>query len=119
MEGVSTFDIGGRGEDIAMEWLRERGYLIVERNWRIGHYEIDIIAQHYDTLHFVEVKTRREGGWQSAYDSINDAKIRSLRRGAMAFRTIRRIPLNLQFDLIAVTWNEEGGIAIEYTENIL
>lgn len=119
MEGVSTFDIGGRGEDIAMQWLRDRGYLIVERNWRIGHYEIDIIAQHYDTLHFVEVKTRRDSGWQSAYDSINESKKRSLRRGAMAFRTIRRIQLNLQFDLIAVTVDALGNHTVEYTENII
>lgn len=119
MEGISTFDIGGRGEDIAMQWLRDRGYLIVERNWRIGHYEIDIIAQHYDTLHFVEVKTRSAGGWQSAYDSINDAKIRSLRRGAMAYRTIRRIQLNLQFDLIAITVDAFGNHTVEYTENII
>jgi putative endonuclease len=119
MEGISTFDIGGRGEDIAMQWLREHGFLIVERNWRIGHYEIDIIAQHYDTLHFVEVKTRKEGGWQTAYDSINESKIRSLRRGAMAFRTIRRIPLNLQFDLIAVIIDDHNHHTIEYTKNIL
>lgn len=118
MSGITSI-IGSRGEDIAMEWLRERGFLIVERNWRIGHYEIDIIAQHYDTLHFVEVKTRKEGGWQSAYDSIDEQKIRTLRRGAMAFRTMRRIQLELQFDLIAITWNEEGNTTIEYTENIL
>jgi putative endonuclease len=119
MNEDSTIDIGQRGEDIAMEWLRERGFLLVERNWRIGHSEIDIIAQHYDTLHFVEVKTRREGGWQSAYDSINEAKIRSLRRGAMAFRTIRRIQLNIQFDLIAVTVDPLGNHTVEYTENII
>ena len=68
MTSVSTFDIGGRGEDIAMQWLRERGFLIVERNWRVGHYEIDIIAQRYDTLHFIEVKTRKVGGWQTPYE---------------------------------------------------
>ena len=111
--------IGSRGEDIAMQWLRDRGYYIVERNWRIGHYEIDIIAQHYDTLHFVEVKTRRDSGWQSAYDSINESKKRSLRRGAMAFRAIRRIQLNLQFDLIAVTVDALGNHTVEYTENII
>lgn len=119
MEGVSTFDIGQRGEDIAMEWLRERGFLIVERNWRIGHYEIDIIAQHYDTLHFVEVKTRKAGGWQSAYDSIDQSKIRSLRRGATAFCTMRRIALQIQFDLIAVTIDQNNQTAIDYVENIL
>lgn len=118
MSGITTI-IGNRGEDIATEWLRDRGYYIVERNWRIGHYEIDIIAQHYDTLHFVEVKTRKEGGWQSAYDSIDDQKIRTLRRGAMAYRAMHRIQMELQFDLIAITWTEAGETTIEYTENIL
>ena len=118
MAGLSAI-IGEGGEDAAMEWLRERGYYIVERNWRVGRYEIDIIAEHYDTLHFIEVKTRKEGGWQRAYDSIDDQKIRTLRRGAMAYRAMHGIVLELQFDLIAVTWNEEGAIAIEYTENIL
>ena len=118
MAGLSAI-IGQGGEDVAMEWLRGRDYYIVERNWRVGHYEIDIIAEHYDTLHFIEVKTRKEGGWQTAYDSIDDQKIRTLRRGAMAYRAMHRIGMELQFDLIAVTWNDEGEIAIEYTENIL
>ena len=111
--------IGCIGEDAAMEWLREHGYYIVERNWRIGHYEIDIIAQRYDTLHFVEVKTRKLGGWQSAYDSINDQKIRTLRRGAQAYRTIYRTPLEIEFDLVAVTIDDHNNTVIELTENIL
>ena len=116
---ISTIEIGKRGEDAAVAWLRERGYLIVERNWRIGHYEIDIIAQRYDTLHFVEVKTRKLGGWQSAYDSINDQKIRTLRRGAQAYRTIYRTPLEIEFDLVAVTIDDHTNTVIELTENIL
>lgn len=116
---MTSIEIGAKGEEAATAWLRERGYYIVERNWRVGHYEIDIIAQRFDTLHFVEVKTRKLGGWQSAYDSINDQKIRTLRRGAMAYRAIHRSPLELQFDLIAVTIDDHGHYAIEYTENIL
>ncbi|MBP3547104.1 MAG: YraN family protein [Alistipes sp.] len=115
----TTIEIGSRGEDAAVEWLRERGFYIVERNWRVGHYEIDIIAQHFDTLHIIEVKTRKLGGWQSPYDSINDQKRRTLRRGALAYRTLHRIRLDLQFDLIAVTIDDHGHLAIEYTENIL
>ena len=45
MSGLTT-QIGNLGEDPAVEWLRERGYYIVERNWRAGSYEIDIIAQY-------------------------------------------------------------------------
>ena len=102
-----------------MEWLRERGYYIVERNWRIGPYEIDIIAEHYDTLHFVEVKTRHEGSWRSAYDSIDDQKRRTLHRGAMAYMGMRRGSMRLQFDLIAVTIDENNSLQIELTEEIL
>lgn len=119
MNDISTFEIGGYGEDLAMQWLRERGFHIVERNWRIGHYEIDIIAQHYDTLHFVEVKTRKAGGWQSAYDSIDQSKIRSLRRGATAFCAMRKISLLVQFDLIAVTTSDNNPPTINYVENII
>ena len=111
--------IGSRGEDIATQWLRDKGYYIIERNWRAGRYEIDIIAEHYDTIHFVEVKTRRKGGWQSAYDSIDEQKIRTLRRGATAYRAMRHIRHNLQFDLIAIEVDQSGGYSIEYVENIL
>ena len=91
----------------------------MERNWRVGHYEMDIIAEHYDTLHFVEVKTRRKGGWQSAYDSIDEQKIRSLRRAAMAYRSMHRIRHNIQFDLIAITVYEDNSTTLEYVENII
>lgn len=111
--------IGSRGEDIATEWLREHGFYIVERNWRVGHYEIDIIAEHYDTIHFVEVKTRKIGSWQSPYDSIDEQKIRTLRRGATAYRAMRHIRHNIQFDLIAIMVDNSGQYSIEYVENIL
>ena len=41
----STTHIGSRGEELAVEWLRREGFYIVERNWRIDYYEVDIIAQ--------------------------------------------------------------------------
>ena len=102
-----------------MQWLRDRGYYIVERNWRMGPHEIDIIAEHYDTMHFVEVKTRKKGGWQSAYDSIDEQKIRSLRRAAMTYRAMHRIRHNIQFDLIAITVYDDNSTSLEYVENII
>ncbi|MBQ8774747.1 MAG: YraN family protein [Alistipes sp.] len=118
MSGLATH-IGNRGEDAAVEWLRERGYYIVERNWRAGSYEIDIIAQHFDTMHFVEVKTRHISGWQSTFDSINEQKRRTLRRGAMLYRQIHRLRHIIQFDLISVVVDDHGNSTIELTENIL
>lgn len=118
MSGRGTL-IGNRGEDAAVEWLRERGYYIVERNWRAGSYELDIIAQHFDTMHFIEVKTRHIASWQSAFESINDQKRRSMRRAAMLYRTIHHLRHIIQFDLISVVIDDHDHCSIELTENIL
>lgn len=49
---------GIKGEDYACEFLMQKGYVIIERNWRCGRNEIDIIARHGGVLVAVEVKTR-------------------------------------------------------------
>ena len=51
-------EIGDKGEKLAQEYLRKKGFLILETNWRYKRAEIDIIAKDADTLVFVEVKTR-------------------------------------------------------------
>ena len=115
---ADTHEIGSRGEDIAMEWLREQGFYIMERNWRIGHHEIDIIAQHYDTIHFVDGVTRERRRFLATYDSITKQKCDALRKGALAYRTIHRIPLEIEFDLIAIIIDDHGNHTLEYTEHI-
>ena len=104
---------------LAARYLMEQGFAIREYNWRSGHKEIDLVAQERDVLVFVEVKTRKRGGWQSAYDSIDEQKRRTLRRGATAYRALHHIRLNLQFDLIAITVDDDDSYSIEYVENIL
>ena len=110
---------GALGEQAAVDYLRRNGFMIVERNYRVGKSEVDIITSRYDELHFVEVKTRRKGGWQSAYDSIDEQKTRSLRRAAMAYRSMHRIRHNIQFDLIAITVDSDNSTSLEYVENII
>ncbi|MBO5830209.1 MAG: endonuclease, partial [Alistipes sp.] len=63
--------------------------------------------------------TRKQGGWRSAYDSIDEQKIRSLRRAAMAYRAMHRLRHNIQFDLIAITVDDSGSTMVDYVENIL
>ena len=50
--------IGRMGEDLACEYLVRRGHTVIERNWRSGHLEIDIVTLDPEGLHFVEVKSR-------------------------------------------------------------
>lgn len=49
---------GKFGEDMAADYLEGRGFTILARNWRSGHYELDIVALDGDGIHFVEVRTR-------------------------------------------------------------
>lgn len=52
-------ETGQLGEHLAEKWLTEQGYKMIEKNWKYGKLEIDIIATKNDILHFFEVKTRR------------------------------------------------------------
>ncbi len=109
--------LGQRGEEAAMQYLRERGYLIHERNWREGHNEIDLVAEHWDTLHFVEVKTRRAGSIQSPAQAMTPAKIRALGQAMRDYLAEHRIRLNVSFDVCTVVAHPDGRMDVELIEN--
>ena len=56
---TTTQHTGRLGEETAARWLLDHGFTLLHRNWRQGHYELDIVAARKGTLHFIEVKTRR------------------------------------------------------------
>lgn len=114
-----TRERGDLGEQAAADWLRRNGFLIMERNWRYGRYEIDIIASRWDTIHFVEVKTRHAGSLTSPEDAITDDKMRALRKAAAAYLARHRSTMELQFDLIAVEIMPDGASDVRYVENAM
>ena len=67
---------GHRGEDIAVSYLTDKGYKILQRNWSCPTGELDVIVQddHTDTLVFVEVRTRRGNRFGTAEESVTPAK---------------------------------------------
>jgi len=67
-------EIGKSGEAIAAEWLKEKGYQILERNWKLGRLEIDLIAAKGEWLHFSEVKTRSSRQWGDPEISVTPQK---------------------------------------------
>lgn len=74
--------VGNYGEDLACEYLKKRGYKILERNYRIRGGEIDIVARDGETLVFVEVKTRYSHDFGSPGESITPWKIKALLKTA-------------------------------------
>ena len=85
---------GKAGEDHVAQWLEERGYKIVARNFHSRFGEIDIIAQREPYIAFVEVKTRSQGSLVSPFEAITPAKQRKLVTTAKLF--LQRHPTDLR-----------------------
>ncbi|MBQ2423558.1 MAG: YraN family protein [Alistipes sp.] len=110
---------GAEGEAFTVDWLRSNGFYIVERNWRYGHYEVDIIATRRGVVHFVEVKTRALGSIESAYLAIDTTKRTALLRAMRAYTYAGRYGCEFQVDLAAVEAAMDGSFIMHYNENIL
>lgn len=95
-------DFGALGEDIAVDYLRRKGYVILDRNWRSGHREIDIVARHNDTVVFVEVKARANAFYGNPQDAITRRKMHLLVLAADAYLRYNAIDLEVRFDVIAI-----------------
>lgn len=99
-------DKGTKGENVATDYLLQKDYTIIERNWRYKHWEIDIIASKNKKLHFVEVKTRTNKKFGNPEESINEKKMNALKKGAEQYLLINEQWTIIQFDVIAITLNK-------------
>ena len=95
-------DIGAEGEKLAALWLEEKGYSILEKNWRFGREEIDIIARKEEMLVVAEVKTRTGSFFGEPEEFVNVQKQRHLIKAANAYLEQNGLELEVQFDIIGV-----------------
>lgn len=94
--------LGKWGEQVVVDHLVAEGYAIVERNWRLNHLEIDIIATRGIEFAFVEVKTRRDD-FIDPLSAITRTKISHMVSAANTYLRMVRLPLRPRFDVAAVT----------------
>ena len=95
-------ELGKLGEQKAVKFLQDKGYIILETNWIFQKAEIDILAQKEDTLAVVEVKTRSSIEFGLPQDFVNPKKIQLLVKAVDAFVNKRNLDLNVRFDIIAI-----------------
>ena len=102
-------NLGKEGEERAVKYLKSRGYLIRERNYRFRGGEIDIIAEEGGDLVFVEVKSRSSLSFGLPQQSISSSKKRKILQGALTYLRHHPIRGNLRFDVVCLFF-ERGKI---------
>lgn len=113
-KGRDTGRLGAWGENEVCRFLVEHGHTVIERNWRCGHLEIDIISLGRDGIHFVEVKTRRSQAAANAVECVGPLKQKRLAVAAARYlREKRPGDVECFFDVAAVTAGPRGT-EIEY-----
>ncbi len=95
-------ETGKKGEEAALAFLKEKGYEILELNWRLGNLEADIIAKQGDQLVVVEVKTRASAFYGPPQTWVNKAKQRNLILAANHYVERHKLDLEVRFDIISV-----------------
>lgn len=109
-------ETGKKGEELAVKCLADKGFRILERNWRSGHREIDIIAESEGKLVIVEVKTRKFIGGERIEEHITRRKQQFLVRSANAYLDYRNLDMEVRFDVVLVT-GESPPYRVEHIEN--
>jgi putative endonuclease len=107
------------GEDKACKFLVSKGYKIIDRNFRKGYGEIDIIATFQNILVFIEVKTRTTGLYGGAIEAISYSKLHKLIRTCEYYKMLHpKLPEALRIDAILIDLENNEPKNIQHIENI-
>ena len=107
-------DIGNLGEDIAVKFILEKGYEIVERNFLKPFGEIDIIAKDKDFLVFIEVKARKNINFGFPREFVNGSKIKKIQDVAQIYMMEKNLfGAKIRFDVIEIIFDNHKITHIE------
>lgn len=95
-------ETGTKGEEIAVAFLKEKGYEILETNWRFKHFEADIIATINNILVVAEVKTRQSNYFGEPETFVNKQKQKNLIKTANEYIICNNLDLEVRFDVISI-----------------
>ena len=95
-------ELGKWGEDLAADYLEQKGYTIMERDWKSGRRDIDIIARDGNIVVFVEVKTRRSSVFGEPEEAIDFHKSQNLQQAINHYVKFKHIRQPIRFDIISI-----------------
>ena len=108
-------DLGKLGEELAVDFLQQNGYEILETNWVFQKAEIDIIAQKENILAVVEVKTRSSIEFGLPQDFVKPKKIQLLVKAVNEYVITNDLDVEVRFDIIAIH-KDAKEFSIEHIE---
>lgn len=93
---------GDKGEQLAAEYLEERGYKIIEKNWRYYRFELDLIAENANNIVFVEVKTRYSNFYGEPWEAVNKSKRKKVCLSGDAYIQQFKSSKEPRFDIVSI-----------------
>jgi putative endonuclease len=106
---TAQLELGERGEDAAVKFLRHNGYKILVRRFKSHAGEIDIIARQKDSLVFIEVKTRQTEQYGAPSEAVDKEKQRHMIRIALDYlRLLNNPQIKFRFDIVEVLLREDA-----------
>jgi putative endonuclease len=116
---MSTIDVGRIGENAAADYLKKKGYKIIERNHRTRWFEIDIVAFKKNKLIFVEVRAKNGTEFGSPEDTIDYKKLGKIIKAAQGYIAFRAPRVEMyQIDAVCVVLDGSEIERISHYENI-
>ena len=118
--GKTNKEIGDEGEQLAVDFLKSRGYEIIIKNYRFGRGEIDIIVKDPKDgfLVFVEVKSRQNLEYGEPEYAVTQSKIKQIKKMARLYIYENKYEeIECRFDVIAILFKEELPPEITHIEN--
>ncbi len=101
-------DTGILGEKLSADFLSNSGFQIIERNWRYKHWEIDVIAKKNNTLHFIEIKTRRSIKFGLPEEAVSRKKLKNLIDAAEEYLIQFPQWKNISFDILSINLSKNN-----------
>lgn len=113
---AESHDLGQKGEELAVEYLKKAGFKIIAQNWSSGKNEIDIIAENNEFIVFIEVKTRKVDFQMHPVAAVNHQKQRAIIYAASSYLKRFGIDKESRFDIITVIQTDDT-FEIDHIEN--
>ncbi len=111
-------ELGKWGEELAAKYLEGQGYEILERDWKSGHHDLDIVARNEKVLAIVEVKTRRNRLFGDPEEAIDYKKRLSLQSAINHYLKSHPIKTPVRFDVITIVGAIGSAPEIDHIKDV-